>query len=130
MAMWKIDWGTAKDPEIQQNYNYMLGITLTDEDRTVNQTIPALNKLWLNRSTILEITQVKATEAQLKERIMSTVMVIIHQTLHVWLCSNHSALINLSSNNHMSFLLLFSFLYSWGNKQKQLILNDFLWSYK
>lgn len=48
----------------------MLGITLSDEDRAVNQTIPALNKLWLNRSTILEIIQVKAIETQVKERII------------------------------------------------------------
>lgn len=76
----------AKGPEIQQNNNYMLGIKVSNEDRTVNQTIPALNQLRLSRDTILEIIQVKATKAQLKERIMSTVMVIIHQALHVWLC--------------------------------------------
>lgn len=53
----------AKGPVIQQINNFMLGIVLTDEDKTVNQTIPALNKLWLNRGFILEKIQVKATEA-------------------------------------------------------------------
>lgn len=36
---------------------------LSAEDRIVNQTIQALNKLWFNNGTIFEIIQVRATEA-------------------------------------------------------------------